>query len=242
MPRYGGYPKHITVAEKKAKAKKHIEKLRKKNPDISPVTIEGRKIAKTWWGEAWNKNLEKYADYSNRIERGRAYVRHGSVLDLKIKKGSISALISGSRAKPYEVEIAISPLEAAIWDTVIKECEGKIDSLQELIDGKFPKALSDLFTVKDKGIFPSPKEIGFYCSCPDGASMCKHIAAALYAIGARLDEDPKMFFELRNIKIEELISDAISKKTKTLLKKSKIKSSRVIEETDILDVFGVDVD
>ncbi|MGV8146237.1 MAG: hypothetical protein ACLKAK_07765 [Alkaliphilus sp.] len=242
MPRYGRYPKQVSVAEKKAKAQKHIEKLRKKNPDISPVIITGRKIAKTWWGEAWNKNLEKYADYANRIERGRAYVRHGSVLELKIKKGSVSALVSGSRAKPYKVEIAISPLETAIWLAVTKKCEGKIDSLQELIEGKFPKALADLFTVKNNGIFPSPKEIGFYCSCPDGASMCKHIAATLYGVGARLDEGPKMFFELRNIKIEELISDAISNKSKTLLEKSKLKSGRVIEETDILDVFGVDVD
>lgn len=240
--RYGGYRKYVTVAEKKAKALKSAEKLRKKNPDISPVVITGAKIAKTWWGEAWNKNLEKYSDYANRIQRGRAYVRHGAILDLKIGKGSVIALVSGSRAKPYKIEIRIEPLEKAIWNTVTKECEGKIESLQELIDGKFPKALTELFTVKNKGLFPAPKEIGFYCSCPDGASMCKHIAAVLYGVGARLDEDPKMFFELRNIEIEELISDAITNKSQTLLKKSKAKSSRVIEETDISDIFGVDLD
>ena len=236
------YPKYVSVAEKKEKAKKSIEKLRKKNPDISPVIITGRKIAKTWWGEAWNKNLEKYSDYSNRIDRGRSYVRHGSVLDLKIKKGDVSALVLGSRSKPYNVEIKINSLDKVIWDTVKKECEGKIDSLQELVEGKFPKALSDMFTVKSKGLFPSPKEIDFKCSCPDGAMMCKHIAAVLYGVGARLDESPKMFFELRDIKIEELISDAISSKTKTLLKKSKVKSKRVIDETDVLDIFGVDLD
>lgn len=240
--RYGGYREYVTVAEKKAKALRSAEKLRKKNPDISPVVITGAKIAKTWWGEAWNKNLEKYSDYANRIQRGRAYVRHGAILDLKIEKGSVIALVSGSRAKPYKIEIRIKPLEKAIWNTVTKECEGKIESLQELIDGKFPKALTELFTVKNKGLFPSPNEIGFYCSCPDGASMCKHIAAVLYGVGARLDENPKMFFELRNIEIEELISDAITNKSQTLLKKSKAKSSRVIEETDISDIFGVDLD
>ena len=206
------------------------------------MVITGAKIAKTWWGEAWNKNLEKYSDYANRIQRGRAYVRHGAILDLKIRKGSVIALVSGSRAKPYKIEIRIEPLEKAIWNTVTKECEGKIESLQELIDGKFPKALTELFTVKNKGLFPAPKEIGFYCSCPDGASMCKHIAAVLYGVGARLDEDPKIFFELRNIEIEELISDAITNKSQTLLKKSKAKSGRVIEETDISDIFGVDLD
>lgn len=235
-----GYGEYVTVEERKNKARKAVEKLKKKNKDITPIVIEGRNIAKTWWGKAWNKNLESYSDYSNRIERGRSYVRNGSVLDLRIDKGIVRALVLGSRAKPYEVDVKIQKINDDLWKKIIKSCEGKIESLQELIGGKFPKALSELFTAKGSGLFPSPKEISFSCSCPDWASMCKHVAAVLYGIGARLDDNPEMFFSLRDVNIEDLISKAIQGKTKAMLAKSELKSRRILEDGDIISLFGVE--
>ena len=242
MSYYGGYAPYICVAERREKAKKKIEKLRKKDPNISPVIITGTKLATTWWGNSWNKNLESYSDYSNRIERGRSYVRNCAVLDLKITPGCIEALVQGSETKPYKVSVSIKPLIKGVWEEITKECSGKIDSLQELVEGNFPKALSEFFTVKGKGLFPAPKEINLECSCPDYANMCKHVAAVLYGVGARLDENPALFFMLRNVDVEELISETISKKSKTMLEKSKTKSKRVIKETDISDMFGIDLD
>jgi len=235
-----GYGKYVTVQERKNKAIKAVEKLRKKNKDISPIIIEGRSIEKTWWGKAWNSNLESYSDYSNRIQRGRSYVRNGSVLDLKIEKGIVRALVQGSRAKPYEVDVRINRINEDLWKKIIKSCEGKIESLQELIDGKFPKALSELFTAKGNGLFPSPKEIDFSCSCPDWASMCKHVAAVLYGIGARLDDNPEMFFSLRDVNIEDLISKVIQGKTQDMLSKAELKGRRILEDEDIETLFGVD--
>lgn len=237
---YYGYGEYVTVEERKNKARKAVEKLKKKNKDITPIVIEGRNIAKTWWGKSWNKNLESYSDYSNRIERGRSYVRNGSVLDFRIDKGIVRALVLGSRAKPYEVDVIIQKINDDLWKKIIKSCEGKIESLQELIDGKFPKALSELFTAKGSGLFPSPKEISFSCSCPDWASMCKHVAAVLYGIGARLDDNPEMFFSLRDVNIEDLISKAIQGKTKAMLAKSELKSRRILEDGDITSLFGVE--
>jgi uncharacterized Zn finger protein len=242
MPYNGGFAPYVPVGLKRERAKKNIEKLRKKNPDISPVIITGRKLALTWWGNAWDKNLESYSDYSNRIQRGRSYVRNCAVIDLKITRGKIEALVQGSLTKPYKVNITIDPLNKNVWEDIIKECIGKIDSLQELMEGKFPSALSQLFTIKGKGLFPTPKEISFNCSCPDYADMCKHVAAVLYGVGVRLDENPTLFFVLRNVNIEELISETISKKSKSMIEKSKTKSRRVIEETDISDMFGIDLD
>ncbi len=239
---YYGYPEYVPVAEKKAKAQKSLEKLRKKSPDISPVEISGRTLAKTWWGKAWNNNLESYSDYENRIGRGRSYVRHGAVLDLKITAGGISALVQGSGTKPYLVNITIQPLSADIWQEITKACEGKIDSLQELLEGKFPKGLADLFTAHGKGLFPAPKEISLNCSCPDWATMCKHVAAVLYGVGARLDVNPALFFVLRNVNIDELVSKAIAQKSETLLKKSGRKSGRVIADDDISGMFGIDME
>ena len=237
-----GFPEYVSVAEKRRKAQKSVEKLRKKNPDICPVIIAGTKLTKTWWGKSWNDNLESYSDFANRIGRGRGYVRHGAVLDLKITQGEIKALVQGSVSKPYQVTVSIQPLSEKIWQGITKNCGGKIDSLQELMVGKFPKTLSEVFTAKGKGLFPASKEIRLQCSCPDGAYMCKHVAAALYGVGARLDDDPTLFFVLRDVKVDDLISEAISQKTETLLKKSKVKSRRIIEETDIADLFGIEME
>jgi uncharacterized Zn finger protein len=241
---YDGFPEYVSVAEKRARAKKAIEKLRKKNPDISPVVIEGRKLARTWWGKAWNDNLERYSDYANRIDRGRSYVRHGAVLDLQIMAGKITALVQGSRAKPYQVSITIQLLDKETWKSVMKACEGKIDSLSELLDGKFPKALAELFTEKGRGLFPNPKQISLNCSCPDYAQMCKHVSAALYGVGARLDENPGLFFALRGVQVEDLVEKAITEKSESMLKKSRQKTSRVIENgnEDLSAMFGIELD
>ncbi|MFA7078057.1 MAG: hypothetical protein WC147_06605 [Syntrophomonas sp.] len=234
---------YVTKAEKQKMAQKTIARLKKKGKvELAPVIITGRTLARTWWGKAWNDNLERYSDYANRIGRGRSYVRNGAVLDLKIEQGIIKALVQGSVSQPYEVEIAIRPLLPAVWKKTRIACEGKIDSLQELIDGKFPPGLSELFTAQGSGLFPSPQEITFKCSCPDRAMMCKHVAAALYGIGARLDEDPTLFFTLRAVDIHDLINKAIQGKTQTMLSKSGAKSRRILKDADIAAMFGMEVE
>ncbi len=238
---YWGYPAYVSVAEKRAKAEKKLKQLRKKNPDINPVIIEGRSIAKTWWGKEWNKNLERYADYSNRIGRGRSYVRHMAVLDLQIKSGKVEALVQGSSAKPYSVSIKIKAIRKKNWESIKISCRAKLDSMKKLLAGKFPKALMEIFTAKGKGLFPTPEEIEFSCSCPDWADMCKHVAATLYGIGARLDEDAGLFFKLRNVNVDDLISEAVKDSAKDLLKKAEKKTSRVIDDANLSDMFGIDL-
>lgn len=241
MGRYG-FPKYVTVAEKKAKAAKKLEQLRKKKPDIAPIVIEGSTLARTWWGKSWNKNLERYADYSNRIGRGKSYVRHGAVLDLRIEGGKVTALVQGTRAKPYEVIVRIGRVKQANWDRIRKQSQGELRSLPDLLAGKFPKALGDIFLAEGKGMFPTPEEIRFDCSCPDWASMCKHVAATLYGIGSRLDEDPLLFFTMRQADTEELVAQAVEDKTGELLAKTTKKSARVIDDADLSGIFGIDME
>ena len=239
---YWSYPRYVSVAEKRAKALKKLKQLKKKNPHINPIVIDGTAIARTWWGKAWNKNLESYADYSNRIGRGRSYVRHGAVLDLPIRSGKVDSLVQGSLSRPYSVTIRIKTMGKRTWQEIKTASEGKLDSLQKLLAGKFPKALGEIFTIQGKGLFPSPKEIDFNCSCPDWASMCKHVAATLYGIGARFDEDPELFFTLRQVKMKDLVSEAVEGKTQALLKKARKKTARVIADSNLADVFGIDME
>ncbi len=236
---YGRFPKYESAAEKKEKANASLAKLKKKNPDIEPVIIEGRTIAKSWWGKAWNLNLESYADYENRIDRGKSYVRSNMVLDLKITKGLVKAKVQGSRKKPYDVEISIDTLSKAKWEQVTALCNNSIESLEQLVEGKFPNELDVLFKEKKYGLFPSPKEIHFDCSCPDWASMCKHVAAVLYGIGARLDLNPMIFFELRDVDSQELIRKSVEQKLESMLKNAGKKSKREIADKDISDIFGL---
>jgi uncharacterized Zn finger protein len=242
MGYYSYYPPYVSVTEKKEKAQKKLALLRKKDPNIQPVVIEGSMLAKTWWGKSWNKNLESYADYTNRIGRGRSYVRNGAVLDLKIQPGEVKALVQGSESKPYLVFIAIKPIQKNNWIKIKESCQGRLESLPELLEGNFPKALSDIFMAKGEGLFPSSDEIKLSCSCPDWASMCKHVAATLYGIGVRLDENPMLFFTLRNVDVHGLISQTVDDHTQKLLKIAENKSARVLDNLDLEEMFGIDLE
>lgn len=239
---YFRFPRYVSVAEKRARAEKKIRQLKKKHPNLAPVILEGRSLAKTWWGRSWNENLERYADYSNRIGRGRSYVRHMAVLDLEIRPGAVNALVQGSQNKPYSVEIGIQALKKANWKKITAACADRLDSLQDLLDGKFPRDLSHLFMQKGHGLFPSPEEIQFSCSCPDWATMCKHVAAALYGIGARLDEDPSLFFVLRKANLDDLISKTIDDAAAKYIRKAEENTPPMVAEEDLGAVFGIDMD
>ena len=239
--RFGGWPKYVPVSERKA----NMEKLAAKNRDCAdyhPVApAHGTKLGRTWWGKAWNTNLERYADYGSRLGRGRSYVKCNAVLDLKIYPGRITAVVQGSRARPYKIEVAISSLKPKEWEAIKKECEGKFDSLPELLAGHLPQELSELFMRRDDGLFPSPKQISFSCTCPDRADMCKHVAATLYGTGIRLDESPELFFTLRSINIAELVSRVVNEKKDRLIASArKVSSARIMPLSDINSLFGIE--
>ena len=238
-----GYGRSETVAEKKAKAIKKINGLRKKGKKISPVTIEGRTIAKSWWGRAWNSNLELYADFANRLSRGRSYVTHGCVIDLQIFPGKIEAQVLGSGSSVYQCEIEIEALSSKNWKTITKLVEGRISSLSDLLKGKFPIELETVLTDKKGGLFPSPRQFHPHCDCPDHAKFCKHLAAVIYGIGNRLDSSPELLFTLRSVTPSELISEAITKEKDNLIAKAKkVKSPRLLklQDNDLSDLFNID--
>ncbi|MCQ2379920.1 MAG: SWIM zinc finger family protein [Victivallaceae bacterium] len=202
---YNSFPPYVTVAEKKERNAKLAKRLAKGGKSLKPIVLAGRTIAKTFWGKAWCDNIESYNDYANRLPRGRSYVREGAVLDLRIGKGRVSALVAGSSRTPYEVEIDIKPLSAERWKKLKAKCTGKISSLVSLIQGDLPPEVLAEFCSRETGLFPEPSEIKMSCSCPDYATLCKHVAAVLYGIGSRLDEDPSLFFTLRNVDGNELV-------------------------------------
>ena len=229
-----GWRPYVSVAERRRKALKKMEVLRKKGRVVSPVTVDGRTIAKSFWGKAWCENLESYSDFENRLPRGRTYVRNGSVVDLQIAESQITALVSGSEI--YEVKIAILPVAIPRWKAICEDCAGSIDSLVELLQGRLSKGVMERISQQQTGLFPSPKEIKLSCSCPDWAEMCKHVAAVLYGVGARLDQQPELLFRLRAVNEKKLISSAGKS-----LPSAKKSPAKVLGGEDLSKLFGLDM-
>ncbi|MDR2055742.1 MAG: hypothetical protein LBQ10_07740 [Desulfovibrio sp.] len=225
------------MAEQRRTAERRRKQLEKEHADLQPIIIEGNKIAKRWWGVAWNRNLESYADFENRIGRGRSYCKNGLILDLRISEGEVAAKVSGSNI--YNVKIKIEKLADRHWQGIAAACAKRVENIGALVEGAFPQELADVFMKQGGGLFPSPKEIHMSCNCPDFAMLCKHIAAVLYGVGARLDSDPLLFFKLRGVDPGELIKKSVEEKMRNLLANAGRKSGRAIADKDVARLFGV---
>jgi uncharacterized Zn finger protein len=235
MAWYGWKP-YVPVAKRRLQALKKMESLRKKGADIQPIEIEGRKISKTFWGEAWCEHLESFSDFENRLPRGRTYVRNGSVCHLAIKKGKVEAKVSGSDI--YNIRVRIKTLSSKKWGVVKRRCSGQIGSLLELLRGDLSENIMQVVTDRQNGLFPLPGEISFDCDCPDWAIMCKHVAAVLYGVGARLDQDPALLFRLRGVKHDELIDIDAQVAVPAAVRRG---GAKRLASDDLGDVFGIDL-
>ena len=235
---YSYYPPYIPVAERRRQAAQAAKKLSKGGRALSPVQLTGRAIAQTFWGKSWCANLESYSDFANRLPRGRTYVRNGSVIDLRLDAGKVSALVQGSSL--YKIEIGITALPQKAWEQFTARCAGKVTNLLDLLQGRLSKEILQEISTPGTGLFPAPKEIKLSCSCPDWAEMCKHVAAVLYGVGARLDEKPELFFTLRGVDVQDLITSASAAATAPLA--GAPAADTAIADADLSAIFGVEVE
>lgn len=228
---------YVPVAARRKQAERLAAKAIKVNATLSPVSASRGAIAKTFWGRAWCDNLERYSDYANRLPRGRTYLRNGSVIDLQIGAGVVRAQVVGSRL--YQVTIGVSAVPGAQWRAIGAECSSSIDSLVELLQGRLSKAVMQCICRPGTGLFPAPREIRLDCSCPDWADMCKHVAAVLYGVGARLDHRPELLFELRRVDAKDLVAGAGG----GLRKMGKGPAAgKVLADAQLADIFGIEID
>lgn len=235
---YYGFRPYVPVAQRRLQAQKTAKKMAGQGRVLAPVQIAGRAIATTFWGQAWCKNLEAYSDFANRLPRGRTYVRNGSVIDLQIAAGKITALVQGSAL--YTITIKIAPLAAKRWRAFKERCAGRVTSLLDLLQGRLSKEILADLTAHGTGLFPAPPEIDLGCSCPDWADMCKHVAAVLYGVGARLDREPALFFTLRGVDQQELVTAASAAATADLTGAGP--ADAPLADADLAEIFGVELD
>ena len=233
---YGGWKPYVSVAERRKKAELAAAKANKAGAVLSPIASYRGAIAKTFWGKAWCDNLEGYSDYANRLPRGRTYVRNGSVIDLQITAGEVRAQVMGSRL--YTVAVTVTTCPETQWRAIGADCAGSIDSIVELLQGKLSTAVMERICKPGTGLFPAPKEIKFNCSCPDWASMCKHVAAVLYGVGARLDQQPEFLFALRGVDANDLISQVGAGLPES---RKRPATGKVLDDALVADVFGIEM-
>lgn len=234
-----GFRPYVPVATRRARASAYGKKLaQKEGRSLAPVEIEGRKITQSFWGQAWCENLERYSDFANRLPRGRTYVRNGSVIDLQISAGKVKALVSGSEV--YTVTIAIDTLAKNAWQKVVRDCSQSIESLIDLLQARFDQGIMQRLSRQGDGLFPSPKEIKMRCSCPDWAGMCKHVAATMYGVGARLDSAPELLFTLRAVDHLELIGQAVAEEN--LQRTLDSSGGGSLAGSDLGEMFGIELD
>jgi uncharacterized Zn finger protein len=233
--RFGWRP-YVAVAKRRQKAARTVAKLARSGATLAPVIAARGAIARTFWGKAWCQNLERYSDYANRLPRGRAYLRNGSVIDLQVDSGVVTAQVMGSSL--YRIKVNISAVPAPQWQGIARDCARSIDTLVELLQGQLSTSVMERITRPGTGLFPSPREISFSCSCPDSAVMCKHVAATLYGVGVRLDAEPELLFSLRKVDAKELIARAgdggppVSRAPR---------ADRILDASRLADVFGIDM-
>ncbi|MDA8382062.1 MAG: hypothetical protein M0037_03115 [Betaproteobacteria bacterium] len=163
-------------------------------------------------------------------------MRNGAVIDIDITAGHVRAQVMGSSL--YQVDVRVTALADAQWRAIGAECAQSIDSLVELLQGRLSKAVMARICQPGTGLFPSPREIAFDCSCPDWAAMCKHVAAVLYGVATRLDQEPGLLFTLRQVDAQDLIArvDAGMKPTR-----KRPSARRVLDEASLADVFGIEM-
>jgi uncharacterized Zn finger protein len=228
----------VSAAELRLEARRRAADMAKRRGrPLSPVVIEGREIAETFWGQAWNENLERYSDFASRLPRGRTYARGGAVIDLDIAPGTVKALVSGTEL--YTVTVTVAPVPAPRWRAIIRDSAGAIDSVVALLQGRLSESVMARLCRQDTGLFPSPPEIAFACTCPDHATMCKHVAAVLYGIGARLDREPQLLFTLRQVRIDELVAKASS--GTGLARRRAARGRKLVDDAELAAVFGLDI-
>ena len=229
------YPS-MSVEELKAKAQRSLADAERSGGHLTPVTVTSRTICRSWWGKAWCRNMETYLDYTNRLPRGRSYVRNGAVIDLSIREGKAEALVQGSEWRPYKVTILVDPLPRERMEKISRLCSRELDSMEELIAGHFPKSLESLLTERGT-LFPTPGDSEFYCTCPDSAHLGQHVAAAMYGIGVRLDENPFYFFILRGIDVERLVKKTLDSRVESMLSHGDVKNDRIIDDKEVENLF-----
>ncbi len=183
-------------------------------PPSRPRRVEGGvkarskrgKIGEQWWSRRFISVLESFG-MSGRLARGRNYARAGQILEFSLTTGVVTALVQGSRPKPYLVRIKVLPLTTAQWGEVEEVLAGQALFRARLLAGDMPDEIEEVFTACGTPLFPrSARDLDMSCSCPDWGVPCKHLAATCYVLAEAFDDDPFLMLAWRGRSRRDLLT------------------------------------
>jgi len=184
-------------------------------PPARPRPVEGGlqarsargPIARTWWSERFIGVLENIG-LGSRLQRGRTYARQGQTISLDVDAGLVTALVQGSRARPYRVRIGIHAFDKTEWAQAERALAGNAWYAARLLAGDLPDGIEDLFAGLGLALFPAAAaDLSLDCSCPDVAVPCKHLAAIFYLLAESFDDDPFTILAWRGRDREDLLAN-----------------------------------
>lgn len=222
------YTPRLSVKALGKLAAERLATLRAEGEELHPVVNTTRKLASNFWGSAWMRHLARCEAGGLCLAPGRSLLRHGCVLNLRIAPGLIQALVSAEEL--YDVNLSIAPLDEEQAEALRAACSHRIDSLVALLEGKVDAAVLEVLCAPEGGLLPEPADWRMNCSCPDWVEPCAHAAAAIYAAGCLIDDDPSLLFTLRSIEPSSLLA-----------------ASAPLAETEfdadsLASTFGIDID
>jgi uncharacterized Zn finger protein len=182
-------------------------------PPSTPIPVRDGIKARTkrgqfgehWWARRWIEVLESFG-WDNRLQRGRSYARKGQVMSIDVQPGRVTARVQGSRRTPYTVRINVERLGDDEWERAIDAVAEQALFAARLLVGEMPTEIEEAFLAAGVSLFPTSRDVGMSCSCPDWVVPCKHIAAVYYLLGEEFDRDPFLLFTLRGCTREHLMT------------------------------------
>ena len=200
---------YVRVKKRRETAESIAARLTAEGEELQPVKAHGKAIASSFWGRVWCRAIEDWQDYESRLPAGRSLLKNGGVIDLKLSENRAQAQVVADRL--YQVQIRFEGVEEEQLNALRNACAGKLTSLIDLIRGDLSDDVMELICDPAFGLFPRYSELKPSCDCLDDAVLCRHAAAALYAIAPRLDDQPELFFTLRGIDPESFFAlDAVA--------------------------------
>ena len=219
----------LSLSERRKLSEKEKKRLMEEGIDLNPLEVKPReKITKKFWGKLWYQYLSAFEDLDYRLLEGRKLVSANSLLNLVTEELSLKGLVFDQDS--YQVQIKFEPLSEEQKNTFSSEVTENVGSLLSLLEGKFSDEMCERITEESSGLFPSLGEIHFDCPCMDYADLCKHSAACLIGLAKRFDENPDLFFKLRGLSPEDLLTQEKGEKLVD------------IDEEEVSKLFDIDLE
>ncbi len=226
--------RYVRVQKRRTYARDIAAQLERQGEILTPAVAHGKNIANQFWGRAWCHAIDEWQDCAYRLPGGRSLLKNGGVIDLKISRNSVIARVAADQV--YDVQLHYRDADPYSVAELRSQCAGKLTGLLDFIQGKLSEEVMQYICNPVYGLFPEYGDFKISCTCLDDAVLCRHAAAALYAVATRLDDEPELFFTLRGIDAKDFFE------AEDILTQTGSNSAEGLSADELSKTFGIDIE